>query len=395
MWEQMKTVETGYILMMKTRSRNTVKDTNKNESPIRIAYIIGKMWAGGVESVAFNYYRAMDHNRFQFDFYYDSDSTVEPPQELIDMGARFIKLPPYQQLPKYLKELCKHLRREKYTIVHSHLNTLSVFPLYAAWREHVPVRIAHNHSVPGGNEFKRNVAKQILRRFSKLFSTNYFSCSEKAGRWMFGDRAFDAGKVYVVKNAIDFERFQISDNEVEKTKRELGVGNKFVVGHVGRFTYAKNHQFLLDVFKEIVNLKKDAVLLLVGDGELHDKIVDGIKSRGLQGKVVMTGKVQKPEKYYRIINVIILPSIFEGLPLTTIESQAAGVPVVISKAIPEEAVISDGCMYMDDDKNAEEWAIAAINASGRTLLFTKNAEEYNIRTQALKLEKKYNELLKG
>lgn len=351
------------------------------------------MWAGGVEAVVFNYYRAIDHDKFQFDFYYDADSTVEPPRDLIDMGARFIMLPPYQKLTKYINELRKHLRKEKYAIVHSHLNTLSVFPLYAAWRENVPVRIAHNHSVPGGNELKRNVAKQILRCFSKLFSTHYFACSEKAGRWMFGDKDFDLGKVYVLKNAVDFDKFRMTDIEVENVKKEYGIEGKLVVGHVGRFTYAKNHQFLLDVFKEITKKRNDAILLLVGDGELHDDIVSGIKHRDLINQVVMVGKVQAPEKYYRVNDVLVLPSIYEGLSMSTIESQISGVPVVISKAIPKEAVISNGCVYMDIKEPASKWADAIIKLAGKEIKLKKTSKDYDIKMQVPKLECWYNKVL--
>lgn len=360
-----------------------------SKEPIRIAYIIGKMWAGGVEAVVFNYYRAIDHSKFQFDFYYDKDSTVEPPQDLIEMGARFIMLPPYQKLPQYLKELRKALRVGNYKIVHSHLNTLSVFPLFAAWKEQVPVRIAHNHSVPGGNELKRNVAKQVLRRFSKFFSTDYFACSEKAGRWMFGDKAFDAGKVYVVKNAVDFGKYKMTEEEVREKRKEFGIDEKFVVGHVGRFTYAKNHQFLLDVFTEILKIKPEAMLLLVGDGELREEIMNGIKKRRIDERVILTGKVQDPENYYKLNDVIILPSVFEGLSMSTIESQVAKVPVVISRAIPEEAVISNGCLYMDINDSPVLWAKAAIEMAGKRVTLNSASREYNINNVVAGLENKY------
>ena len=124
--------------------------------PIRVAQIMGKLWAGGVEMVVFNYYRAIDKTKVQFDFYYDADSTVEPAQELVDMGARFIKLPPYQKLSSYLKTLEKYLRKNKYDIIHSHINTLNVFPLYVAWKCNIPIRIAHNHSVPRGRKHQKN-----------------------------------------------------------------------------------------------------------------------------------------------------------------------------------------------------------------------------------------------
>ncbi len=164
-----------------------------DSKPVRIAQIMGKLWAGGVEMVVFNYYREIDKSKIQFDFFYDEDSTVEPSQELISMGARFYKLPPYQRLSEYLKVLRKYLKENKYIIIHSHINTLSIFPLFVAWLENIPIRIAHNHSVPGGNEFTRNIIKKMLKFFSKVFSTDYFACSEKAGRWMFGNKTFEEG----------------------------------------------------------------------------------------------------------------------------------------------------------------------------------------------------------
>lgn len=371
----------------------TMGDTiMSNDEQIRVAQIMGKLWAGGVEMVVFNYYRAIDKSKIQFDFYYDADSTVEPPQDLIDMGARFIKIPPYQKLPSYLSTLSKHFKENSYQIVHSHINTLSVFPLFAAWACHIPVRIAHNHSVPGGNELKRNALKYFLRLFAKVFSTDYFACSEKAGRWMFGDKNFDNGKVTVIKNATDFDRFRLSDAQICDLREKLGLDGKFVIGHIGRFTFAKNHPFLLDVFKQLSELRNDAVLLLVGDGELHDSIREGIKKRKLENRVVMSGQVSNPEAYYRLANVLAIPSIFEGLSLTTIESQIAGVPVVASTAVPEEAIISDGVIRLSlEDIN--EWVDTILEMENRSITLDDRSRDYNIQTAVYKLEKWYEEKL--
>ena len=191
----------------------------KNHIPIRVAHIMGKLWAGGVESVVFNYYREIDKTEVQFDFYYDSDSTVVPPEDLISMGARFYQIPPYQSLIQYLLTLKQYFKGNNYKIVHSHINTLSVFPLFVAWLEGIPIRIAHNHSVPGGKEFKRNVLKCLLRKFSKVFATDYFACSEKAGRWLFGNQAYKQGKIVLLSNAIRFDKFQF-DAEIKKNVKK-------------------------------------------------------------------------------------------------------------------------------------------------------------------------------
>lgn len=364
----------------------------QKDEPIRVAQIMGKLWAGGVEMVVFNYYRAIDKSKIQFDFYYDADSTVEPPQDLIDMGARFYKIPPYQKLPQYIREQKKHLKENQYLIVHSHLNTLSVFPLFVAWMCRVPVRVAHNHSVPSGKELKRDALKYFLRIFGRVFPTDYFACSEKAGRWMFGNRNYDAGKVVVIKNATDFERFRADEETIEKLKKQLGLNDKFVIGHIGRFTFAKNHEFLLDVFKKISDIRNDAVLLLVGDGELNQTIHNSVKTKGLENRVVFAGQVSNPELYYRLANVIVVPSVFEGLSLATIESQIAGVPVVVSDAIPEEAIISNGVVRLS--LQSPNWVSTILSMANKIVVLNENSKDYDIYYAVKKLEDWYEDKVK-
>jgi glycosyltransferase involved in cell wall biosynthesis len=357
------------------------------DKPIRVAQVMGKLWAGGVEMVVFNYCRAIDKSKVQFDFYYDADSTVEPPQDLIDMGARFIKIPPYQKLPVYLSMLKKHFTENKYTIVHSHINTLSVFPLYMAWKCGIPMRIAHNHSVPGGESLKRTGLKYSLRTFSRVFPTDYFACSEKAGRWLFGDKNYENGKVIVIKNAVDFDRFRASEEVLAPLRKALGLEGKFVIGHVGRFTFAKNHKFLIDIFEKILELRSDVVLMLLGDGEMNGQIHSWVADSGVSEKVIFVGQVTEPEKYYRLANVMVIPSVFEGLSLTTIESQIAGTPVVVSTAIPEEAVISDGCVRLNLDDDS--WAETVMEYANKKVILDDRSDAYEINTASRLLEKLY------
>ena len=357
------------------------------DKPIRIAQIMGKLLGGGVEMVVFNYYRAIDKSKIQFDFYYDADSSVEPPQDLIDMGARFIKIPQYQHLPQFLNALKKHFRANNYTIVHSHINTISVFPLYMAWRCGVPVRIAHNHSVPSGESCKRTALKYFLRSFSRVFPTDYFACSEKAGRWLFGDKNFDESQVTVIKNAVDFERFRPSEDVLSPLRKELGLENKYVIGCIGRLTFAKNHRFLIDVFKEVKHRRQDTVLLLVGRGELNDELHRIVDTEGLTNSVVFAGHVYNPGSYYRLCDVIAVPSVFEGLSLTTIEAQVAGVPVIISNAVPDEAVISDGCTRLDLDK--EMWVNIVLKCGTKETRLDNRSKYYDIQFASKLLEKWY------
>lgn len=359
--------------------------------PIRVAQVIGKMCAGGVEAVVFNYYRAIDKSKIQFDFFYDEDSTIEPPQDLIDMGANFYKIPPYQKIWKYIPRLLREFKQRKYKIVHSHINSLSVFPLFSAFLARVPIRIAHNHSVPGTGELRRNALKYTLRIFAKIFPTDYFACSEKAGRWLFGNHCYDNEKVYILRNAVDFTKFNnLDEAEANELLNQHDIDGKFVVGHVGRFTYAKNHKFLINVFKCLKEKVPNAVLLLVGDGELQDLIVADVERAGLQDSVIYTGKTDKAEKYYSLMDVIILPSIFEGLSMVTIEAQISKVPIVVSTAVPKEAVISrKGLAYMDLQNSYCEWANTALELAKYDLELTEKSEEYNVLSSVKILENWY------
>lgn len=361
------------------------KEANAKE-PLRVAQIIGKMWAGGVETVVFNYYREMDHNKVQFDFYYDADSTVKPPKDIVAMGARFYKLPPYQRLWEYMPKLKKYLINNNYSIIHSHLNTISVFPLFVAWILKIPVRIAHNHSVLGGNEWKRNCFKLILKQFSKFFATHYFACSEKAGRWLFGNKSFDKGQVLIVNNAINFDKFIISEKTISSIQNKLLLKNKIVIGHVGRFTYAKNHIKLLNIFNEIYKKNNNACLLLVGDGELHNNIIEKVKELGLTGQVICTGKVSDPEVYYPLMDLLILPSYFEGFSIVSIEAQISGIPVLVSDVVSKEVCISNACKYMDLKEDDKKWAKQAYNMIGMKVKLFPECYKYDIKKCAPKLQ---------
>lgn len=364
--------------------------------PERVAHIIGKICASGVENVAFNYYRAIDHSKYQFDFFYDADSTLDPPQDLIKMGARFYRIPPYQRLPDYIKALRTLFREGKYRIVHSHMNTLSVFPLYAAWKEHVPIRIAHNHSVPGGNEFKRNALKRFLRLFSRVFANAFCACSEEAGRWLFGNRLYNTGRVTVLKNAISFSQFRVDRADIEEQRKAIGIPEGcIVIGNVGRFTHAKNHAKIISVFEAVRKKHKNTVLLLVGDGEKRQEIEQRVCEDGIETLVYLVGKVTNPEKYYNMMDVILLPSIFEGVPVTIIEGQITGVPCVISDVVSTDAVISNGCHYLSIKDNDEKWADTVLSCVGEQVVLNDNSKKYDITYAVKELENKYNSLLEG
>ena len=261
------------------------------QEPIRVAHVIGKWLGGGVESMVMNYYRHIDRNKIQFDFICDNDSTNIPYEEIEALGGGVILIPPYQKIFKYQRELQKVLKEGQYRIIHSHINALSVFPLRAAKKVNVPVRIAHSHSTTNKVEWKKNLMKQILRPFSKVYATHYFCCSELAGRWLFGDKVYDEGKVERINNAIDLSKYQY-DSSIRKLKRnELGIDeNTLVIGHVGRFVKQKNHDYLIDIFNELHKKNNNSILLLAGQGPLKKEIEGKVKLFNLIYKIKLHGR---------------------------------------------------------------------------------------------------------
>lgn len=240
------------------------------KEPIHIAQIIGKWVGGGVESVVMNYYRHIDKEKIQFDFICDSDSTNIPYEEIKELGGKVILIPPYQKVFAYHKELKKVLKEGNYKIVHSHINTLSVLSLFAAKRAGVPIRIAHSHSTTNKKEWKKNFLKQVLRPLSKIFATHYFCCSKLAGKWLFGTKEYNNGKVFLLNNAIELEKYKYNPKVRTEIRKELNISEgTLVIGHIGRFMTQKNHEFLIDIFKYILKIKSNIILLFAGTGPLE------------------------------------------------------------------------------------------------------------------------------
>ena len=318
-----------------------MSQTKKSKKPVIVAQIMGKWIGGGVESVIMNYYRHLDHQKIQFDFICDEDSTRIPYDEIKKFGGRVFLVPKYQKLPQYLKALEDLFRKNQYRIVHSNVNTLSVFPLYAAKKAGVPVRISHSHSTSNAREWKRNIIKNILRPFSKKYATDYFACSELAGRYLFGNKTFDRGEVKIIHNAIDLDKFKFDPEARKKLRKGLGIKEKTVViGHVGRFVSQKNHDFLVDVFNEYHTQNPNSKLLLIGTGPLEEKIKAKVEKLNLSDSVLFLGQREDTNKLYSVMDVFYLPSLYEGLPVVGVEAQAAGLLCFFSNNITPDICIN-------------------------------------------------------
>ena len=327
---------------------------------IRVAQVVGKLTHGGVENVVNNLYLHLNRDDIVFVIYYYEDSPDSPPGPMIEKGAEYVKMPRIGKPFAFVRFLSRSFKEKRIDIVVSNLNTLSIFPLYAAKRAGVPVRVSHSHSSVGKGEPVRTALKYVLRLGSHWFATDFFACSERAGRFQFGKRIMNKGKVVLIHNAIDTKRFSFDPVAREEIRAKFSFSdNCVVVGHVGRFVPQKNHAYLLNVFKEYHLRNPNSVLLLLGDGPLRPSIMNKIREYGLSGAVILTGNVGDTERFYSAMDVFLMPSTYEGLSLVAVEAQCSGLSVVLSDAMTEETIlVCHTQMLPIGDDDIVEWADA-------------------------------------
>ena len=343
-----------------------------------------------------NYYRNIDKDKIQFHFLCDEDSTNIPYEEIEKMGGKVIIIPPYQRLFKYQKELYRIFKENNYKIVHSHISTLSVFPLRIAKKAGVPIRIAHSHSTSNKKEWKRNLIKNILRPFSKVYANQFFACSELSGRWLFGEKAFKNNKIKIINNAIDLEKFKFNKEIRNKIREKLNIlEDTVLIGHIGRFVTQKNHEVFNDIYKG----RKNSKLILIGQGNLKKKIVKKVEELGLKDNVIFTGQINNVSDYYNAMDIFILPSLYEGLPVVGIEAQANGLLCEFSTDMTKETKVLNTTRFISLKETPENWAKIILedykNFKRKDSFDEMTENNFNIIKEAKKLEEYYIEKRKN
>lgn len=368
------------------------------DKPIRIAMIMGKMVGGGVEAVVMNYYRNINREIIQFDFIIDEDSTIVPEKEILDLGGKIFRIPPYQKINEYMMSLSKIFSSQDYKIVHSHINTISFIPLRVAKKCNVPIRIAHNHSTSAPEEVKKNIIKKILKLFSTIYPTHYMSPTIETGKWLFG-KSISEEELFIVNNAIDLNKFSFDSIVRQKLRYKLGYTEEdIIIGNIGRMVWQKNQKFVIEVFEDLVKKNANFKLMIVGEGPLNTELQKLIDQLGLKQSVKLISNIDNIEEYYQLMDVFLFPSNYEGLGMVAVEAQKSGLPVVVSNRVPQEACISKELFHsVDLHESVDIWAgkILEILESHRS---SRKKEiismEYDIKIQAEKLENYYLNLLK-
>ncbi|MNI20299.1 putative glycosyltransferase EpsF [compost metagenome] len=303
--------------------------------PIRILQVVVNMNRGGAETLIMNLYRNMDRSVVQFDFLTCKAGAFD--EEIEAMGGSIHRIPYLTDVGHfgYIKALDMFFATHpEYKIVHSHMDKMSGFVLRSAKRAGIPARIAHSHNTSSEGGIAAKTYKWVAGEFIRPSATHFLACSHKAAQWLFAKRE---ANTTIVKNGIECEQFTFSSTVREQVRQELNLTHdNYVVGHVGRFNYQKNHSFLIDVFAELNKEQPNTVLLLVGDGSLRSDMEQKVRDLGLVEKVRFLGIRSDITRLLQAFDVFVFPSWHEGLPVTLIEAQGAGLPCIISDVITQE-----------------------------------------------------------
>lgn len=359
--------------------------------PIRVLHLGLSSFPGGVENFVLNYYRHIDKKKIQFDFICCEDKLAFE-DEITELGGNIFYLSNFKSNPlKFCVELYNILKEGHYQIIHYNmLSAANLLPLFVAKTLNIPKVIVHSHnsSIPSGKV--RKIMHSINRPIIKYLCTDYFACSNMAAQFLFKD---SENKVNIINNAIDGEKFQYHSEKRELLRVKYNLENRFVIGHVGRFAEQKNHLFLIDIFHEISKKDMNASLLLIGDGPLLEKVREKVEKLELEEKVIFAGSSTEICYLYSVMDIFILPSLFEGLPIVGIEAQASSLPSYFSQNISNELQITPLATFISLDASAVEWADIILKTRNdferkNTNQFLKQ-NNYLIEDAAKRLEKLY------
>lgn len=328
---------------------------------IKILVLITLMDRAGAETVMMNYLRKLNRDKFCVDFLINRPDRADYEDEIEALGGKVYRMSPLYpwKMRTYVKQLTRFLMEHpEYKIIHSNLEERSYVPFKIAKRQGVPVRIAHAHSVPKKRDLKMLV-RMYYRNHIKGVATHYFSCGEGPAKWLYGSKE----NVEIMKNAIEIDKFKQNIQVREEVRKEIGVElDTLLLGHVGRFSYEKNHEFIIDTFKNVNNAHPNSKLLLIGGGKPKSevakkaKIIKKVKKLGLEDKVIFLGIREDINRLMQAMDILIMPSITEGFPVTLMESQATGLRSVVSTAVPKECNVTGTIKYLPLKKGPKEWA---------------------------------------
>lgn len=326
---------------------------------IRVLHILDSMNRGGIETTLMNIFRKIDKDKVVFDFLLQTDKKCDYSDEIEELGGKIYSVIPRKKgILKNKKELESFFATHKeYKIVHMHVGSLTyTMPLRIAKKYSVPIRIIHSRNTrEGGHKIHK-----YMHLFNKIFigniATDFFACSDLAGKWLYPKKIINSSKYKIINNGIATEKFIYSEDVRKKIRKELKCENKLILVNVGRLHPQKNHMFLLEIFGELIKVNKQSMMYLIGDGKLRADIENKIKQMNLEKNIILLGKRENIYDLLQGMDIFVMPSFYEGLPGSVIEAQGAGLPCVISDTITKEVEITDLVNYLSINENPKVWS---------------------------------------
>lgn len=363
--------------------------------PVRILHVVGIMNVGGAETMLMEIYRKLNKDIFQFDFLTHSADEGFFDKEIRELGGRIYTLPKYRGYNhvNYVISLNKFFESHyEYRIVHCHIRSTANLVLKEAKKNKCKT-ISHAHGRTNGTGLSgwlRNLYKKEISKYSDL----NLAVSNQAGKWQFGSKPFT-----VLINGIDLERFKYNDELRRQARLKHGISNQKVIGHIGRFVFEKNHQFILEIFSHYLRLDADSLLLLVGDGELRNKIEKSVLEMEMKDHVIFVGNQADVVPFLNEMDLFLFPSQFEGLGISLIEAQASGLPCVVSDRLPKESLINiEKMKVLKLSTEPRIWAkeiqyLLSDKYNRTDVLEYKKISSYSIETMKNTLVELYTKLL--
>lgn len=310
---------------------------------IRILQVIGSLNSGGSQSMIMNIYRNIDRKKIQFDFIIHKEDEVLYSEEIERLGGKIYVLPQYKvynvfSFKKAWNDFFK--KHPEYKVIHGHVRSTASIYLKIA-KKYGLYTIAHSHSTSSGKGIIA-IIKNILQYRIRYVADYFIGCSKESAEWLFGKKIANSDRCTILNNAIDTKKYLYNETTREKLREKFNIKkeNK-LIGNVGRFSYVKNHKFLIRIFEEVCKKSNNYKLILIGDGELREEIEELVKNKKLEDKVIFTGVRKDINEMLQTVDIIVMPSIYEGFPVTLVEAQAASLPCLITDTITDEVDITE------------------------------------------------------
>lgn len=364
---------------------------------VRVLNIIGKRPTGGIGAVVYNYQSHFTDKNLKIDYMiFAEEKDGEFDKKVRALGSEVVVMPElrYSRILLLYKKINSFFKNNayKYDIIHLHSANIGFLCYPLAQKHGIKNLIAHSHATKYSDKKINAIRNAILCLPLKALANVYFACSNSAAEFLYGKKFVESGQVTILNNAIDFDKFRYDENVRKEIRKSLKLDDKIVIGNVGRFNEQKNHEFIVDIFKKVKLKEPKAVLLLVGDGPLKNSIEEKVKILDLEDSVKFLGQRSDVNKLLQGMDIFLLPSLYEGLPVIGVEAQAAGLPCFMSDSITKEVNINN-VQYLSLDRDSSFWAeyiLDYFNKYNREANLDMIKESnFDIKRESIKLQEIY------